>query len=212
MLKRPEIILKFAMTLDGFIDDSSSKRLILSNEEDKNAVQKIRDSVDAIIIGGNTVRKDNAKLLASNKDLKRVVFSLSGKLNLDYKIFDHKKENLFLACSINKKESLDKELFNKANMIFFNDKENAIEEVLYELHKLGVKKVLIEAGQTLGRMILEKKLFDQLRIATAPFFLGQINAVSAVKLIDSDEHLTNRLILEKSEILGNMVVSWYKLM
>src|ERR1700722_6102461 len=52
-----------AMSLDGRIDDSSKRRLILSSPEDLTDMYTQRAKCDAILIGANTIRKDNPSLL-----------------------------------------------------------------------------------------------------------------------------------------------------
>src|SRR5262249_1291700 len=57
------VILKCAMSLDGFLDDGSPRRLVLSGPEDLDRVDEVRASCDAVLVGANTVRRDNPRLL-----------------------------------------------------------------------------------------------------------------------------------------------------
>src|SRR5437879_4800296 len=70
MSTRPYVLLSCAMSIDGYIDDSTSKRLVLSNEADLDRVDEVRASCDAILIGANTIRRDNPRLLV-NSDARR---------------------------------------------------------------------------------------------------------------------------------------------
>ena len=68
MTNRPYVLLSCAMSIDGYIDDTSSDRLILSNSEDLDRVDEVRAGCDAILIGASTMRKDNPRLLVNSPD------------------------------------------------------------------------------------------------------------------------------------------------
>src|ERR1017187_9048287 len=66
MTSRPYVLLSCAMSVDGYIDDNTPKRLILSNEEDLDRVDAVRAECDAILIGAETIRRDNPRLLVKS--------------------------------------------------------------------------------------------------------------------------------------------------
>lgn len=206
-MDRPEVILKLALSLDGFIDDASEERLILSNDEDRKEVLELRDSVDAILIGGNTLRKDNPSLSSSNDNLIRVILTLKGDLPKDASIF--KQGNIIVFCPKRVKQNLESSLNANVKVEHYSLSDSSIESVCSYLYGIGVKKLLIEGGGTLSREVIKKNLFDKIRLAYAPFFLGQSEAVNAVKLSNSTENLSKRLKLISTKELGDMVVAWY---
>lgn len=63
MTARPHVLLSVATSIDGYIDDMNDARLMLSNKEDFDRVDEVRASVDAILVGSNTIRRDNPRLL-----------------------------------------------------------------------------------------------------------------------------------------------------
>ena len=63
MADRPYILLSCGMSIDGYLDNASSKRLLLSNPADLERVDAVRASSDAILVGAQTVRQDNPRLL-----------------------------------------------------------------------------------------------------------------------------------------------------
>jgi 5-amino-6-(5-phosphoribosylamino)uracil reductase len=69
--ERPYVLLSVAASVDGYIDDATSERMLLSNEADFDRVDEVRASADAILVGASTIRRDNPRLLvrsASRRD------------------------------------------------------------------------------------------------------------------------------------------------
>ncbi len=60
--KKPWLLLKWAQTADGFLDNMHSKRLHISNEVANRMVHKMRASQMAILVGANTVMQDDPLL------------------------------------------------------------------------------------------------------------------------------------------------------
>ncbi|MGD0935576.1 MAG: dihydrofolate reductase family protein, partial [Streptosporangiaceae bacterium] len=57
------MLISCAMSVDGKIDDTGPERLLLSGPDDLDRVDELRASADAILVGANTVRRDNPRLL-----------------------------------------------------------------------------------------------------------------------------------------------------
>jgi hypothetical protein len=52
----PYVLLSCAVSVDGYIDDGSDARLLLSNDEDFDRVDEVRSGVDAVLVGAGTIR------------------------------------------------------------------------------------------------------------------------------------------------------------
>ena len=63
MPDRPYTLLSCAVSIDGYLDDGSPDRLILSGPDDLDEVDALRAAADAILVGAGTVRADNPRLL-----------------------------------------------------------------------------------------------------------------------------------------------------
>ena len=63
MPPRPYVLLSCATSADGYLDDASPRRLILSGPADLDRVDEVRAGCDAIMVGAQTVRTDNPRLL-----------------------------------------------------------------------------------------------------------------------------------------------------
>lgn len=67
MSRRPYVLLSCAMSIDGYLDDTTAVRLLLSNDADFDRVDAVRAECDAILVGANTIRKDNPRLLVRSQ-------------------------------------------------------------------------------------------------------------------------------------------------
>ncbi|MFI6513017.1 RibD family protein [Streptosporangium sp. NPDC050855] len=71
MDERPYVLLSCAMSVDGYIDDGTPRRLLLSNDEDFDRVDAVRATCDAILVGAETVRRDDPRLLVRSPERRR---------------------------------------------------------------------------------------------------------------------------------------------
>ena len=147
----PYVTVKIAMSLDGKIcDDSGNAKWISSADSRRLTGAIFRETNDAIMVGAETVRKDNPSLLSHgrrNDDLVRVVISKSGKLP--------KNAQVFIDGAPNK-------------TLVFDDAKKA----LRELGKMGVMSVLCEGGLRLARSLAENDLVDRWVTIVAPAVIG----------------------------------------
>ena len=63
MAERPYTVLSCGISIDGYLDDGSASRLVLSNPADLDRVDAERAGCDAILVGAATIRSDNPRLL-----------------------------------------------------------------------------------------------------------------------------------------------------
>ena len=151
----PWVIAKAGMSLDGRIDSPPHQRWITSTASRKEAMH-LRASVEAILVGGGTVRADDPSLtirgikLAKNHPQPwRVVWSRSGK--------------------IPKKSKLLADAHRDRTLVFTGMK---LRKVLRELGKRGISSVLIEGGgHTLGEAF-DQNMVDEVRFFIAPVIQG----------------------------------------
>ena len=153
--KRPYIILKMALTLDGFIAEENGKSKWITNDRSRNSVHKLRSSCDAILVGNRTVEKDNPSLTShgKGKDPRVILFSKNFDKKLELKVFNQ--------------EPLIFDLEHSDN----NPKKN-IEKMLNYLYENSDQSLLIEGGVTTFTHFLNENIFDELQIFYAPKIIG----------------------------------------
>ena len=71
MARRPYVLLSAATSLDGYLDDATPHRLILSNQADLDLVDGVRAGCDAILVGAGTIRADDPRLLVRSERRRR---------------------------------------------------------------------------------------------------------------------------------------------
>ncbi|MFV0289304.1 MAG: bifunctional diaminohydroxyphosphoribosylaminopyrimidine deaminase/5-amino-6-(5-phosphoribosylamino)uracil reductase RibD [Mangrovibacterium sp.] len=164
-LKRPHIILKWAQTLDGFIDrDRSNPELGLptwiSNEHSRTLVHKQRTEVDAILIGTNTAFKDNPSLTVrdwSGKQPLRLVIDKNNRLpeNLNIKSGDA-QTIIFTNVQAN-----DSELVQYVRLNF---NQNIIPQMLQWMFQHDIQSVVVEGGNVLLSSFIAANQWDEAHV------------------------------------------------
>ena len=154
----PFVTVKIALSLDGRICDDRGNARWISSEEARRETGALRAEVDAILVGAETVRRDNPSLLChqkKNPDLIRVVVSKSGNLPKDAQVFaDGQNETLV-----------------------FSDAREALEE----LGRRGCLHVLCEGGLKLATSLAEAGLVDEWTTVLAPCVVGTRPVAEAVR-------------------------------
>ena len=154
----PYVTVKLAMSLDGKICDDFGNARWISSAESRKMTGKCRERVDAIMVGAETIRKDNPSLLSHGKrndDLIRVVVTRSGKLPKSARIFTDGAPNKTI-------------VFNTETQRH----RGGIKGVLRELGKMGVMHVLCEGGLKLARSLADAGLVDEWITVLAPVVIG----------------------------------------
>jgi len=154
----PWVIAKSAMSLDGRITRPAEEGQWLTGAEARAEAHRIRAEVDAIIVGGKTVRKDNPSLTIRGDAYRpekmqplRVVLTQSGK------------ESLPTDAALFTDEFKDRTVLHH---------DMSLEESLRELAERGCNAVLLECGGVLIRQFIEKGLVDEIAVFFAPIITG----------------------------------------
>ena len=177
----PYVTVKLAMSLDGRICDDFGNARWISSAESRKMTGKCRERVDAIMVGAETIRKDNPSLLSHGKrndDLIRVVVTRSGKLPKNAQVFTDGAPNTTRVFRVGKS------LGAVADPIDANDPIDAkdIRDVLRQLGKMGVMHILCEGGLKLARSLADDELVDAWISVLAPIVIGSRHLKDALRL------------------------------
>lgn len=172
--KRPYIILKWAQTLDGFIDidrtaDELAQPTWITNNYARRAVHKLRSHEQAIMVGTNTAFKDSPSLTVrdwSGSNPLRIVLDRTAKLSDKLALFNN--EALTWVITEQNQQNHDNVAFK---VIQFDD--HLIPEILNQLYLNKIQSVIIEGGQQLLQSFIDKGLWDETWLFTGNKFFGQ---------------------------------------
>ncbi len=164
---KPFVVLKSALTRDGFISWGDGKKKKITGKKADKLVQNYRAKCDCILVGIGTVLKDNPGLACRKKNFRnpvRVVLDPLLEIPLGAKMFKEKgKTIVFHARGANpgKRKKLEKKGIECVSV----KKSGRGLELESVLKKLGEKKcmgVLVEGGQKINTSFLEKGLVDKI--------------------------------------------------
>jgi diaminohydroxyphosphoribosylaminopyrimidine deaminase/5-amino-6-(5-phosphoribosylamino)uracil reductase len=173
--KRPYIILKWARTIDGFIDferkpTTPVKPNWITDENARVIVHKWRAEEQAIMIATNTAEKDNPKLnlrdWAGNQPT-RIVLDRDLRLKDELFLFDGTQSTLVFT-------GRQKENRKNVEYIRINFDDGFCEQLFEELYKRELQSVFIEGGAKFLQYLIDSGHWDEARefIGDVKFFKG----------------------------------------
>ena len=171
-------VLKWAMSIDGRIGLKNGKSKWISNEESRSLVHSFRAEFDAIIIGGNTLRKDNPLLTSrglKNPEPLRVVFTKTLDLPTKANLWDcNEAKTLVIYDSSTANETLLKRIPQSVEVEkVSSDNPELISKLLA---KKGCNKVLWECGPKLATSAVKSGCIDEVISFISPKILGGKNS------------------------------------
>lgn len=208
--KKPFVVLKAAMTLDGKIATATGQSKWITNETSRAYGYKLRDIYDGIMVGINTVIEDNPMLTArvdGGKNPIRIVVDSSLKIDINANVVQDKSAKTIIATT--DKADKDKILKLQAQdvdvIVVDKDKNDKvdIEKLLDILRQQNICSILVEGGATLSGSFVAKKLVDKVYFFIAPKIIGGKEAktpVAGTGILNLQEALTLKDIqIEKLE-------------
>ncbi len=175
--KRPYIILKYAQTADGFIARKDGTSKWISNAVSRKLVHKWRSEEDGILVGKNTVLKDNPKLNVREwigKNPIRIILAGNGfdELNSNFSVFDDSQQTFFYAYSDkdrfdNSKKATFVNKFLQTELIELNQ-NNFWQELFKDLYNKNIHSVFVEGGSKILHSLIENGFYDEIRRFVAP--------------------------------------------
>lgn len=179
--KRPFVILKTAISLDGKIATEGGDSKWITSKLCRDYVHQIRNGVDAILVGGGTIRKDNPRLsvrLPGKNHRKGLVVVVDERLNLptESKIFKRKPKELLLATTCNASASKINWMKRRGYDVIVC-KENKrgyvfLPQLMRELAKREITSVLVEGGGEINTDFVSQGLVDRFVACIAPKLIG----------------------------------------
>jgi len=182
---KPYVILSAAISIDGKIATRTGNSK-LSSTEDFVRLHKLRTKVDGILIGKNTVMKDNPLLTVRHtrgKNPVRIILDSKGEISIKSKILQtsNKVPTIIAVSKQITKSNLQKLNNFPVEIITTGEKSVNIKSLLKKLSEKQITTILVEGGGTVNWEFIKQNLFDELIITLSPFLIGGNNAISLIQ-------------------------------
>ena len=169
------VIAQIGQSIDGRIALNNGNSHYINSPKSIIYLHCLRSISDAIIVGSNTIKKDDP-LLTTRKikgtNPKRIIIDGSLSLNNKYKIFNDGNENIIFTKS-NKNIRL-----NNSKIIRLKEK-NFTKNLITQIKKLKYKNILVEGGSKTISELINNKYIDILQFMIAPILIGSgINSLN----------------------------------
>jgi 5-amino-6-(5-phosphoribosylamino)uracil reductase len=181
---RPHVLLSVAVSLDGYIGDPAQRKFPLSNADDFDRVDQVRAESDAILIGAETVRRDNPRLLVYNPERRAervagglpeypVKVTVTSTGNLDpAQQFWHCGGHKLVYTTDSGGETASARLGELAEVVALGATLD-FGALLDDLGDRGTKRLMVEGGGGIHTAFLSADLVDEIHLAVAPLVIGR---------------------------------------
>ncbi len=161
---RPYVILKWAQTLDGFIDidrqqEDYGQPTWITNGLVKKLVHKWRSQEQAILVGTNTAIKDNPSLTTrewTGNNPVRILIDRQGRVPLTHHILDNTVDTIVFTEQTKKDTA-------KINYQTIDFSVNIVSQILHCLYEKKLQSVIVEGGRMLLQSFIDADLWDEAR-------------------------------------------------
>ncbi len=181
---KPYILIKSAVSLDGKIATSCGDSKWISNSKSRKIVHKLRTQFDAILVGKNTVLKDNPMLSSRGygKNPIRILLDEKLKIPSTYNIVDGTIPTIILYDENIKKIPLHfyKDCIKLVSINFKKAKKD-FNVVIEKLNKMALKKIMVEGGGEINASVLKTGKVNEVMLFVAPIIVGGRTAKTFVE-------------------------------
>ncbi len=186
--KRPFVTVKAAQSLDGKIATFPGHSRWITNHLSRRFAHRIRSHVDAVLVGINTVLKDdpllNCRLKSPGKQPLRIGLDSRLRIPKKCRLIRERSSKVIIATlkSSSKKKALELERLG-VSVISFKERGGMIDirELLRFLAKQDVSHLLVEGGGTVIASFFEKGVVDEALFFLSPRIIGGKHALTAVE-------------------------------
>jgi len=176
--KRPFVVVKAAMSLDGKIATRTGDSKYITGREARKYVHELRSEYDAVMVGSNTALKDNPQLtvrLVNGRNPIRIVVDSKLKTPLTANIVKNDPTKLIIATTKKAEKNKIKKFQQKGAKILIiksNREKIDLKQLMKELGKLEITSIMIEGGAELNSEALRAGIVDKILFFIAPGIIG----------------------------------------
>lgn len=184
--KMPFVAAKSACSLDGKIATSAGHSKWITSEASREYARNIRNQFDAILVGVNTIIKDDPTLDPSlkSKVLKKVIVDSKLSISVTAAILNNQNKDKCIIATTKYADKARLKFLKDHNIDFIicPDKENKVDlkSLFKELAKRNISSILIEGGAKIIGSALKEHLVDKMYFYIAPKIVGDQQALSSI--------------------------------
>lgn len=208
---RPYVIVSAAISIDGKFT-TRTRRSNLSSKKDLIRVHELRNTVDAILVGRNTISIDDPLLTVryvKGKNPIRIILDSMGSISPKSRVIKTaKKIQTILVVSENAPVTVERFIAKGVEVIRCGKNKIDLKKLLEILGKKGIKRILVEGGGTTNWYFFKERLVDEISLTVTPFVLGGSTAISLVEG-DGFGEIPDSFKLKKIEKIQNEIVLHY---
>lgn len=160
--QRPYVVLKWAQTLDGYLDKEREDKKPginwITSESTKSLVHKWRSEEQSILVGRNTIINDNPSLTVREyfgKNPIRIVIDSQLQISSDQNIYSNEAPTIVFNRIRNEQ---------KENVEWVKINETSTAKILDELYKRGITSVFVEGGSRTLQYFIIDNVWDEARV------------------------------------------------
>ncbi|MCX5705656.1 MAG: bifunctional diaminohydroxyphosphoribosylaminopyrimidine deaminase/5-amino-6-(5-phosphoribosylamino)uracil reductase RibD [Candidatus Omnitrophica bacterium] len=182
----PFVTVKVAQSLDGKIATRTGDSKWITSDESRGYAHRIRSQFDAIMVGVNTVRKDDPRLDSwfSKKHPIKIIVDSQLSISQDANLFSGKSQVIIVTLNVRPGQETEnrKLLGAKAKILEVKEKDGQINlnDMMKKLARMDITSILVEGGGTLVGSLFDDRLVDRVLFFVSPKIVGGKEAISSV--------------------------------
>ncbi len=184
--KMPFIMVKAAESLDGRIATRTGDSKWITSDKSRGFAHRLRQDFDAVMVGVNTILRDNPRLDAwfSKKQPVKIVVDSQLSTPQNSNIFSRGAAVIIVTLPTKSGQETENRriLVDKAKILEVKEKGGQInlKDMFKKLFQLGIKSVLVEGGGTLNGSLFDEGLVDKIMFFISPKIIGGKEAIGSV--------------------------------
>jgi diaminohydroxyphosphoribosylaminopyrimidine deaminase/5-amino-6-(5-phosphoribosylamino)uracil reductase len=182
----PLVTVKVAQSLDGKIATRRGDSKWITSDKSRGFAHRLRKDYDAVMVGVNTVLRDNPKLDAwfSKKQPVKIIVDSQLSVPQDAAIFSGKSALIIVTLLASPGQETDNRRILEKKARILEVKEDAgqvnLKDMMKKLARIGITSILVEGGGILIGSLFDEKLVDKILFFFSPKIIGGKDAISSV--------------------------------
>jgi len=185
-VKRPFVILKLAQSLDGKIATSKGESKWITGEKARRLVHRLRNEMDAVMVGINTIIKDDPSLdcrLRGGRNPLRIILDSKLRIPCDARVLDHNDGRTIIVTTERANRDKMERIMDKGGQILIvNDRGGRVDirDMMKRLGRMDIMSILIEGGSSIATSAISEGVVDKIMLFISPMIMGGTDSIPSI--------------------------------